>query len=153
MAGRKPKPTTLKLIQGNPGKRELNKREPQPVGNLTDAPDWMTESQKEGWDYAIANAPRGLLKHLDASLLASWVVAQDLHRDAAQKVAKYGMLVKTPNTGQMIQSPYMAVLNRQATLMMKAASELGFSPTSRSRIVLTEEAVGDDPWAKLAAEG
>jgi len=30
MAGRKPKPTALKIIEGNPGKRPLNKNEPKP---------------------------------------------------------------------------------------------------------------------------
>ena len=29
-AGRKPKPTRLKLIDGNPGKRAINKNEPAP---------------------------------------------------------------------------------------------------------------------------
>ena len=30
MAGRKPKPTALKKLEGNPGKRKLNTREPVP---------------------------------------------------------------------------------------------------------------------------
>jgi len=30
MRGRKPKPSYLKLLNGNPGKRPLNEREPQP---------------------------------------------------------------------------------------------------------------------------
>ena len=28
--GRKPKPTAVKELEGNPGKRELNKNEPKP---------------------------------------------------------------------------------------------------------------------------
>lgn len=34
----------------------LNDGEPLPVGDLVDPPDWMTESQKAGWNYAIENA-------------------------------------------------------------------------------------------------
>lgn len=30
MAGRKPKPTAVKKLEGNPGKRKLNKKEPIP---------------------------------------------------------------------------------------------------------------------------
>ena len=30
MAGRKPKPTALKKLEGNPGKRKLNTKEPNP---------------------------------------------------------------------------------------------------------------------------
>jgi phage terminase small subunit len=41
--------------------------------------------------------------------------------------------VKSPN-GYPIQSPYIAIANRQAEIMMRIASEFGFTPASRSRI-------------------
>jgi len=37
-------------------------------------------------------------------------------------------------TGYPIQSPYLAIANRQAEIMMRVASEFGFTPASRSRI-------------------
>lgn len=134
MRGRKPKPTWLKVVAGNPGRRPLNEDEPIPVGDLADAPDWMTDTQKAGWRYAIEHAPLGLLKRLDRSVLAVWVVAEDLHRDAAEKVARYGSVIKMPGTGVPVASPYVGVLNKQATIMMKAASEMGFTPVARSRV-------------------
>jgi phage terminase small subunit len=33
-----------------------------------------------------------------------------------------------------VQSPYVAIANRQAEIMMRIASEFGFTPASRSRI-------------------
>ena len=37
MAGRKPKPTAVKKLEGNPGKRKLNTKEPVPAsGNRRD---------------------------------------------------------------------------------------------------------------------
>jgi phage terminase small subunit len=33
-----------------------------------------------------------------------------------------------------LQSPYLAIANRQAEIMMRIASEFGFTPASRSRI-------------------
>jgi phage terminase small subunit len=42
-------------------------------------------------------------------------------------------MVKTPN-GYLAQSPYMAILNKQAEIMLRIASEFGFTPASRSRI-------------------
>lgn len=133
MRGRKPTPTHLKLLEGNPGKRAINKSEPKPTGNLFEAPGWLTDSQKDGWAYAIANAPAGLMKRLDRAMLTMWVVAEDLHRDAAIKVAKSGSVVRT-KYGQETQSPYLSILNRQAVVMVKLASEMGFSPASRTRI-------------------
>jgi phage terminase small subunit len=111
MKGRKPVPRHLKLLRGNPGKRSLNKNEPMPLGDLVDPPEWLTASQKAGWNYAVENAPRGLLKKLDQSVVAVWVVAEDLHRQATTMVARFGLLTKTPKTGQPMQSPYLPVLN------------------------------------------
>jgi hypothetical protein len=38
MRGRKPTPTTLKLMAGNPGKRPLNRHEPKPVTSIPHLP-------------------------------------------------------------------------------------------------------------------
>ncbi|MEA2822497.1 MAG: hypothetical protein QOJ86_4501, partial [Bradyrhizobium sp.] len=40
---------------------------------------------------------------------------------------------KSP-TGYPMQSPYISIANRQAEIMMRIASEFGFTPASRSRI-------------------
>lgn len=34
MAGRKPKPTAIKKLEGNPGKRKLNTKEPIPAKGM-----------------------------------------------------------------------------------------------------------------------
>ena len=41
MAGRKPKPTALKKLEGNPGKRKLNTKEPVPGKGMPDCPKWL----------------------------------------------------------------------------------------------------------------
>lgn len=150
MAGRKRKPTVLKLVQGTDRADRSNQREPKPTGDLKDPLEWLTQSQREGWEYAIQHSPKGLLKLLDRSALAVWVVAEDLHRQASERVAKHGMLTKAPITGMLIQSPFLPIVNKQAMIMLRAASELGFTPTARARIVMDAEPDADDPWAKLA---
>jgi P27 family predicted phage terminase small subunit len=146
MRGAKPKPTHLKIIAGNPGKRPLNKKEPKPEGSLTDPPDWMSNEQKKVWVKAIASAPTGLLKALDESVLVAWVVASDLHREASQKVARSGMVMRSPMKGEPIQNPYLPIINKQAQIMMKAAAEMGFTPSSRSRVSV-DPGGGDDEWS------
>lgn len=136
MRTRRPKPTLLRLIEGNRGERPLNADEPVPSGDLRDPLDWLTDSQKDGWRYAIEHAPRGLLKHLDRSVLAIWVIAEDMHRTAAMRIAKTALLIKAPHTGTPMQSPYLAIVNKQANIMLKAAAELGFTPSSRSQITV-----------------
>jgi len=134
--GRKPIPTSLKLINLSHNVRKDPQGEPQPEGELCAPPEDLSERQKVLWRHAIEHAPRGLLRHLDAQILAIWVIAADMHHEAMLQVQKYGMVVKSPKQGVPVQSPYLPIINRQAEIMMRAASELGFSPTSRSRITL-----------------
>lgn len=151
MRGRKPKPTHLKVIDGNAGRRPLNPDEPQPQGSLGDPPEWMPAMQQRIWRDAIASAPEGMLKRLDSSVFTVWVVACATHQDSAEKVARFGTVVKSPVLGQPIQSPYVGIMNRQAQLMLKAAAEMGFSPTSRSRVKVEKSPAADDPFAGIMA--
>src|SRR5690606_5556154 len=151
MRGRKPTPTALKIIAGNPGKRALNAHEPQPRAGLTQAPDSLTERQAATWTNVVALAPPGLLKDIDASVFTVWDVAYDLYQEASDRLSQTGMLIKAPNTGVPMQSPYLAIVNKQAQIMMKAAAEMGFTPASRSRVVVKRAvANGDDPWSAIA---
>jgi len=80
------------------------------------------------------NAPLAMLKLLDRELLMIWAVAADTYRIAAQRVAKFGMVTKSPLQGLPIQNPYLPILNKQAAIMIKIAAELGFSPVARARL-------------------
>jgi P27 family predicted phage terminase small subunit len=148
MRGRKPKPTHLRVISGNPGHRALNRLEPMPQGNLFDAPESLTENQRNLWNYAIANAPAGLLKHLDRGALEVYVCAWDTHTYANQQLAKFGMLLRA-QSGELYQSPYYGMRKSSALVMIKQGSELGFSPASRPRIQLAPEEANPDDFDKL----
>lgn len=134
MQGRKPKPTQLADLHGRPSKDKPPPREPKAVtGDLAEPPDWMTATQQAGWRYAIEHAPPGLLKRIDRGALTVWIAAEDLHRQALIAQSKMTLLVKAPITGAAMQSPYLPIINRQGQIMLKAASELGFSPVARPR--------------------
>ena len=151
--GRPRKPTNLRILQSTRGEpaghsRPIDRTEPKPVGNLFEAPAWLTDSQKLVWTYHIATAPAGLLKRLDQRVFAAWCVACDLHQTAVEMQAKIDatsggakLLVQPRDaqgnaTGQAYQSPYLPIINRQAVIMAKLVTELGFSPASRTRISL-----------------
>jgi P27 family predicted phage terminase small subunit len=53
--------------------------------------------------------------------------------EATETIQKYGTMVKSPS-GYPQQSPYVAIANRQAEIMMRIATEFGSAPASRSRI-------------------
>ena len=158
-SGRKPKPTVLKKLHrsGEP----INENEPQPEGDLAptvdSAPEHFGPEERAAWAYALEHAPPGMLKMIDAGVLEAWVVAHCLHRRAVRAQMRQGatLLVRTPNTNQLVQSPYIPIINRQALIMMKAAAELGFSPTARPRIgvlPLGGEALNGSTHAKAPGE-
>ncbi len=124
-SGRRRKPTHLKLVEGR--HYRLNRREPVPVGDLNEPPIILDEEQREIWNYAIQNAPKGLLKRLDAGVLQGWVVAKCMHDEAVRALQSSPRIIKSP-AGMPMQSPWLQILNKQATLMLKFAGELGFSP-------------------------
>jgi len=152
MQGRKPKPTKLKIVSGNPGHRPLNKSEPEPVALLSDPPEWFDELQTTYWNDAIASAPVGLLGTMDRELVVIWVCASVMHRRAVTAQngidngnAKAPLLTKTPG-GMPIQSPYVGIINKQALVMLKTASEMGFTPSSRSRISIAGTNASENPF-------
>lgn len=150
MAGRKPLPTAVKRIKGTLQKCRTNPCEPKPQGDLVEPPEYMSEGAKAAWRYALECAPPGLLRKLDMSILEVWASAADLYRKAQEGLLKTGLLIKTPNTGVPMQSPYLAIANKQAQIMTRAATEMGFTPASRSRVALPMETVEeDDPWASF----
>ncbi len=80
-----------------------------------------------------------------------WVVAEDLHRQATIAVGKFGLITKSPQKGDPMQNPYLPIINRQATIMMKAAAELGFTPSSRSRVSLGDQSEKDNQFTQFKA--
>ncbi len=135
MRGRKPKPTRQKELAGNPGKRRLNKNEPKPKGVLMDPPADLPAQAVPYWRKALESCPPGQLALLDERAVYAWAVAAWAHADAAKKVAELGTVVKAKTDGAPAQqNPFLAVMNKQAQIMLRAAAELGFTPSSRTRV-------------------
>jgi P27 family predicted phage terminase small subunit len=135
MKGGKPTPTPLRILRARGKEAEkLVARQIETPGHLTDPPDWFNAEQKADWSYAIENAPRNVLRRIDKAVLAGFVVAQDIHRRACVALAETQLLVKSPSKDVPIQNPYLPIIKNQTLLMVRAASELGFTPCSRARI-------------------
>jgi len=77
--------------------------------------------------------PLRITTNLDRGALAAYCGAYAMWADAMVAIQKYGTMIKSPS-GFPQQSPYFAVANRQTEIMMRIASEFGFTPASRSRI-------------------
>jgi P27 family predicted phage terminase small subunit len=78
-------------------------------------------------------ADLGLLTGIDRGMLAAYCQAHALWVEAVSSIERYGTMVKSPN-GFPMQSPYVAVANKQVDIMVRIAAEFGMTPSSRTRI-------------------
>jgi P27 family predicted phage terminase small subunit len=142
-AGRKPKPTALRLIQGNPGKRAISKDEPKPVAIAKPrAPVALGVDAKKEWTRVTKQlADLGMVTAIDTSALAAYCIAFERFKNAnaaLEDVKKKdpifkGLMVKTKQ-GNWIQNPLVGVARRAADDMIRYGSEFGMTPSSRSRL-------------------
>ena len=142
MKGRKPKPSHLKLITGNPGRRPLNKSEPKVGRGLPQAPNHLCAEARVEWKrVAKLLHAIGVLTTLDRAAFAvycqaygRWVRAERaLERMAEKEPSTQALLMKT-KSGNLIQNPLVGTANKAMDVLLKAATELGMTPSVRSRI-------------------
>jgi phage terminase small subunit len=134
--GRKPKSIAAKIAAGNPGKRLLSTVVPAPKAGDMLCPQAVAGNQRAlaYWTMFRANAAPGHLTPIDAPLLGRLCMCLAYADDANEKIAVSGLMVKAPNTGLPIQSPYLAVMNRQTEIARKLAAELALPPAQRNRM-------------------
>ena len=146
--GRKPKPTALKLVANNPGKRKINKREPKPKGAPA-APAELDARGKREWVRITKSLDGlGLLTGADTAILALYCASYSTWCQAQGKLKK-GRTVKAGN-GTEIPSPWLAISNRAHDQIVKVGAELGLTPSARARLqVPSGDDSGGDGWDAL----
>jgi len=143
--GRRPTPTKLKELAGNPGKRPLNRAEPKPRRKRPRMPDHLSQPAQREWKRVTRELDgMGLLASADADAIAMYCDVYARWVEAVAKLNEEGMIVHTEN-GFPIQSPYLGIANRCMAQLQKLLIEFGMTPAARSRIHLPEEK-GNDPF-------
>lgn len=142
--GRKPKPTHLKIIEGNPGKRPIPD-EPKPdIGALPPAPEFLSADAKGEWERVALQLHRlGLLTVVDVPSLGAycqaygrWVLAERaIAKMAEHDLLTGGLMIKTTN-GNAIQNPLVGTSNKAASDMVRYAAEFGLTPAARARLAI-----------------
>lgn len=136
--GPAPKPTKLQRLEGNPGKRRINTREPEPTGTAV-CPPHVTGAAAEEWARVLSAMPSGLYTAADVPVLTVYALAWVMYRNALALVARDGMIVKG-SMGQDTAHPAVGVAAKQAEIIIRAADRLGMSPTARTRLQIEGEA-------------
>jgi len=145
--GRKPKPSVIKQLEGNPGKRPLNEREPVPPEGIPDCPDFLNDEARAEW-FRIADVllEMRLLSQADRAALAAYCTAYARWVEAEDQVRKFGTIVKSPDKGFPMKSPYLTIADQSLETMRKFLIEFGLTPASRSRIKVPEDSQAADEF-------
>lgn len=135
MRGRKPTPTAIKELEGNPGKRPLNKAEPKPVKKAPPCPKWLEPEAKKEWRRLSKQLELiGVLTEVDQAAFASYCQAYARWKEAEEFISQHGTIVKTPS-GYWQQVPQVSIAQTYLKIMNKIAEQFGLTPSSRSRII------------------
>jgi P27 family predicted phage terminase small subunit len=133
MRGRKPKPTALKKLAGNPGHRRLNAHEARIPASLPSCPTHLSREAKTEWRRVVPLLfEYGLMTAVDRGPFAVCCQAWARWVKAEQQVNKRGMTSLSAHGTEMV-SPYVRIARAAYMDYVKVAAEFGMTPASRSR--------------------
>ena len=136
--GRKPKPTKLKLVDGNPGKRKINKREPRPESSIPNCPRQLNAIARTEWNRVSAILQRnGMITALDRAALSAYCSSFARYIYFEGKLSKKPELAiqHSKKTGYDQVSPMFTIMKAAKKDMHSFLSKFGMSPSDRVGLV------------------
>ena len=122
------KPTALKIIQGNPGKRPLNKHEPKPTPGCK-KPAFVKGRCARVWNqYAPELERLGLLTSVDGPMFAAWCL----------------LVTK-------METAFDSMTAAEIAQMRMISAVFGMEPSSRARLSVKPDEPTEDPAAQYLA--
>ncbi len=149
MSGRKPKPTAVKKLEGNPGHRPLPSNEPQYEAASERAPTGMTAEARKFWHKLAEQViEAGVLRSVDVPAFALMAEHYALAMRAIDEIAEVDYLTTEDRNGAQRKLPQLQVFRDNAAAYRMFATEFGLTPSSRARIHVQ----GDGEQLSLADE-
>ena len=127
------KPTKLKVIEGNKGKRATNANEIDPafLNDLT-APDWLPADAKLVWDEIAPQLRKNrVLTIMDVHALEQGCVAIAAYREATSQMNGEFTVNNGKSLNQLMIAQSMAFKQAQAVMQ-----QFGMTPVARSKVMV-----------------
>ncbi len=159
MPGPPPKPTAIKVTEGNPGHRPLNTKEPKPELGEPIMPKHLCPVARKEWKTIVPELLKlNVLTVVDRAALAAYCECFALWERARREVAKNGItfttkaVVKVGDKDEVIilgikRNPAVAVCSEALRMMKSYLVEFGLTPASRSRLSVEQPPKDSDPMA------
>jgi P27 family predicted phage terminase small subunit len=140
MAGRRPIPTRLKILRGNPGHRPLNLGEPKPreLSKVPPAPRFLSDTARAEWRRRAREfVGLRMLTSADLGALAALCEAYGRFADATAEFERLGRpFTITTDKGFQVKHPLLAIIDAAEKTLRAFSLEFGVTPASRSKISL-----------------
>jgi phage terminase small subunit len=135
--GPKPKLSALDKLEGNPGKRVIEESGIEALGEPF-TPEHLSDDARGCIEAIKMSMPAGVYSALDSFILSAFATAWALHKLAAHKIndPAFEHIIEVGDNGAQAQSPWLAILNKQAALMATLGDRLGLDPKSRAALKL-----------------
>lgn len=154
--GRKPKPTALKIISGNAGKRKLPNDEPVFKHAKPKPPPFLNAEALQEWHEKIDILfAAGVLTEIDGTLFAAYCDSYATWAQAKYELEKLreeeninGLLHETRD-GNFIQQPLLGIANKAKADMVRYATEFGMGASARARISINPSGKKENPFAQF----
>jgi len=155
MAGRKPKPQALRLLQGNPGKRPINTREPKPQRGMPGCPAHLDRIGKSLWRELSTELDRmEVLTLADRRALEQLCDTYALYRKARKELDDGLTYESTTEDGATLRrrKPEVPIVAECSKRMRALMTDFGLTPASRAKVSIAgTEPV--DPFEEFLARG
>lgn len=151
LSGRRPIPTALKLVKGNPGRRPLNKSEPKPRNGNPKKPGDLVELASLEWDRITRLTS---LKHArvltvaDGPILEATCMAYAMWRQAEKALREEGLTYETTNQsgGVMVRKrPEVEIVAEAWRRYVSGLTHFGLSPATRAKVQTVDDNEATDP--------
>ena len=143
MAGRRPKPTVLKLVAGNPGKRGINKKEPKPKREIPSCPAHLDDAGKVAWGRLVVLLDRmGVLTEADSFALERMVDCYSDILQCRELIERDGRTYETTTMqgDTLIKgNPAVGQLRAADSQFKSYLVEFGLTPAARSKVHATPD--------------
>jgi phage terminase small subunit len=135
--GPKPKLSAIEALEGNPGKRLIEESGIEALGQPFIA-EHLPDDARGCIEVIQKSMPSSVYSALDSFLLAAFAMAWALHKLAAHKISApdFEHVYAVNESGALAQSPWLAILNKQAMQMASLGDRLGLDPKSRAALKL-----------------
>lgn len=137
--GPKTAPTNLKMLKGNPGKRDLPENEPTPTPIAPEPPAWLNDEAREIWEDLARRLERcGLLTTVDGPKFAALchVLSQYIkyaQLETASTDAAITSIGEKDTDGRYTQrQSYYTVARNYLNDFNRLAADFGLSPADRA---------------------